>query len=994
MLPGRRLPKRRLMNKDPRFSGDYGTIINKDAEELWYKKCSWEAQYAYENGQKASEQELLRQACFWFGRASRLATKDVKVAFAYSMALLKAGQFERALLHLRALKKKLDDREVVFSECLGLWGAGKRAEAAESLKEVLPHYVPPSAFHDLIETLVTQEQKPGWVELSNSGLLKIHASQPVSLTLDGRKLGVFDDKTLWLGSAFQEGLCPGWAQGRNLSVKAGGEHLLGSPLNISSLTRCNSLVWPDASGLKGWLWYPAEPEFIPHILINNRSWLVVDEAAEINQFNPLGHAKSFSISLQELAEQGRDLVRLHNDHQVSLTGAPVDPRLGRVIERKTPYPAQYLPLPVQSRPLRSGIKRAKAPRCVVIIPVYGDYAATMACLKSVLETIPASVELVVIDDASPERSIVRALDRLAAEGRITLLRNKENLGFPASVNKGFHYVQNADVILLNSDTLVFSGWVERLREWLSLRDVGTVTPFSNHATLLSYPSVKEENPVPDKREARLIDQLCQENGTATEIELPTANGFCMAISAECLAETGFFRATIFAQGYGEENDFCLRATARGFRHLAGVNIYVRHTGGSSFKKNRLPLIERNVKFLNALHPGYDMAVAEFAHRDPLHLVRRRLDFLLMTKKGRKKGAVLLIEHNYGGGVARAVQQRAEFYEQQGILALRLRPSSQGCVLELCRDPALWPNLHFALPEENILLATCLRKIGVQFIEWHHLAGHAPWIRRLHHFLGVPFDIFVHDHVWFCPRITLLNHKGYYCGERGVQACRECIKHDPVTAQEEVTIDGLLERSSEEFLAARSITAPTFDAAQRLVRHFPDLRDVTVQALEDETSFPPVRPLGRTETSVCRIGVLGGISRWKGYDVLHELGRYIQQTALPIQLILIGGTEDDRTLMDAGIQVTGTYDDKDVLSLIAEAEVDIGFIPSIAPETWSYALSWLWKAGLEVVCFDIGAVRERIQRRGAGTGVILPLGFPVDRLANYILRHVMLRKNRQ
>ncbi|MDF7673415.1 glycosyltransferase [Acetobacteraceae bacterium ESL0709] len=980
------------MRKNPRSVGDYGVVINEKAEKLWHGKCSREAQYAYEYGQEALKKGALYQACFWLGRADRLAPKDVKVGFSYCMALLKAGRFKRFLDRLEGLKKNLYVRELIFAECLALWGNGKKAEAESILKEALSRYVSPVEFHSLIEVFVTQGQYPGWGELSNSGLLTIHASQPVSLVIDGRQLGLFETREVWLGSVFREGVCLDWAQGRRLSVKAGGQHLLGSPFDIKALTHCESLVWPQASALEGWLWYPAEPEFVPHIQVDGKDWITAERSADIGLFNPLGQVKAFSLPLSDLSDQGRETVRLTNDHGAILTGTPLDPKLGRVLGRKMPYPAQYRPVPVQPRPSRNVRRRLERPRCVVILPVYAGYQATMECLTSVLETAPTSVEIIVIDDASPEKNIARALDKLAADNKITLLRNTENQGFPASVNRGLRYAEGADVILLNSDTVVFEGWVQRLQEWLNITDVGTVTPFSNHATLLSYPSVEKENPFPDKREARLIDQYCQENGTSTEIELPTGNGFCMAISAECLAETGWFRDDIFVQGYGEENDFCLRATARGFRHLAAVNVYVRHKGGNSFGKSRLALIERNLKILNALHPGYDLLVAEFMRRDPLFMIRRRLDLMCLMQKARKKGAVLLIEHNYGGGVARTVQQRAEAYEREGLLALRLRPSFQGCVLESCNDPDLWPNLCFALPEDSMLLIRCLRKVGVQSVEWHHLVGHAPWIRRLHKFLDVPLDIFVHDHVWFCPRIILLNPEGRYCGERSVQACKECIRRDRKDLKEKITIDELLERSIEEFKSARSITAPSYDAARRLERHFPQIEGlVKVHAPENEAAFPPLRISPASGKNFYRVGVVGGISRWKGYEILLELGQYIRQHGLPLEIVLIGGTRDDQALINAGIQVTGTYDDKEVLSLIEEMELDVGFLPSIAPETWSYALSWLWKAGLAVICFDIGAVSERIRRRGDEAGKILPLGLPVERLASYILHYLSSRK---
>ena len=60
----------------------------------------------------------------------------------------------------------------------------------------------------------------------------------------------------------------------------------------------------------------------------------------------------------------------------------------------------------------------------------------------------------------------------------------------------------------------------------------------------------------------------------------------MYIRRECLDAAGLFRADVFAQGYGEENDFCLRARHLGWRHVAVPGVFVAHLGGRSFGSAR------------------------------------------------------------------------------------------------------------------------------------------------------------------------------------------------------------------------------------------------------------------------------------------------------------------------------------------------------------------------------------------------------------------------
>ncbi len=102
-----------------------------------------------------------------------------------------------------------------------------------------------------------------------------------------------------------------------------------------------------------------------------------------------------------------------------------------------------------------------------------------------------------VDDASTEPELAALLDGLSRRKRIRLIRNGVQLGFPGSANVGMRACGDRDVVLLNSDTLVPPGWLERLREAAyQAADIGTVTPLSNSATILSYPGQVGRNEAP------------------------------------------------------------------------------------------------------------------------------------------------------------------------------------------------------------------------------------------------------------------------------------------------------------------------------------------------------------------------------------------------------------------------------------------------------------------------------------------------------------------
>ncbi len=267
------------------------------------------------------------------------------------------------------------------------------------------------------------------------------------------------------------------------------------------------------------------------------------------------------------------------------------------------------------------------PSIDVIVPVYGGFAQTRRCLESVARALnELAYELVVVDDAGPEPEVGELLDELAAAGRITLLRNPSNLGFVASCNRGMALHPQRDVVLLNSDTEVADHWLDRLHRCASQAEaVATVTPFSNNATICSYPDLDRNNDLPAGLGLAQLDGLFAAQNSGRSLEIPTAVGFCMYIRRPALVAVGGFNEELFGLGYGEENDFCMRARAAGWRHLLCADTFVYHAGGISFGERQAELSAQAQATLRRLHPTYAESVEQFIEADPAAPLRQAVD---------------------------------------------------------------------------------------------------------------------------------------------------------------------------------------------------------------------------------------------------------------------------------------------------------------------------------------------------------------------------------
>lgn len=945
--------------------------------------------------------------------AQRLAPADAGISLAIGLVRLVAGDPRASEPLALIVRQHSGGLEAALYLAAALRMVGDSAGAAAALARALSRNAPardPSFLHSA-DQLAAAVRVPGWCAVSSDGLLHLGGpaaawrAAEIELRADGVLLAV-PPASRRAAAVRRFILPPSWRTTQRLEVRARGFPLLGSPLRPARVARAEGFVEAGAAGgLTGWCWLPADPDAAPVITVSpaggrSRTVTVVcgDEMADARGFPLLARPRPFAVAPEAIP--GDSVVRVTGPGGGALYGSPLRPneaassaRLAAVsvaVLCGAPSPAdagiaigREPSIPVEAVPparARRTSRREHVPLAVVV-PVYRGAETTLACLRSVLQARGPGERIIVVSDASPEPELVRALRRLAAKGAIELKLLRENLGFPGAANVGLRLAEGCDVVLLNSDTLVPPAWQQRLREAVySAPDIGTATPLSNDATIFSYPLTDAVNPVPDAAEVARLATLARACAGAETVEVPTGHGFCLFIRAACLAQTGLLRDDVFAQGYGEENDFCLRARALGWRHVAACGAYVGHVGSQSFAPTRSFLVARNLRILNRLHPGYDRLVQDWLARDPLADHRRRMDLARFHDDAGGRRAVLLVTHDRGGGVLRHVRARAAAHAAAGDRAVILRPARRdGAVLCLVgtENDEAYPNLRFEMPEALEALLSLLREARVRLVELHHFIGHHPELIAALWTLSCPVDAVIHDYAWFCPRITLLTGGDRYCGEPPVSTCADCVADNGGRIEEDIAPRALVERSRGWLRAARAVVAPSWDAARRIERHF--AVPVHAGAWEAEVPVPAPRPRG----AVRRICVPGAVSVEKGFDVLLALVRHVTRAGIPLEMIVVGYTCDDERLLDAGrVRITGPYEPGGAVALLREQAAEAAFLPSIWPETWSYALSEAWQAGLPVVAFDIGAPAERIRQHGGG--VLLPLHTPVPRIAAALL----------
>jgi GT2 family glycosyltransferase/glycosyltransferase involved in cell wall biosynthesis len=613
----------------------------------------------------------------------------------------------------------------------------------------------------------------------------------------------------------------------------------------------------------------------------------------------------------------------------------------------------------------------------VIIPVYRGFDDTMACIYSVLTApVRTKYELVVCNDCSPDKRITSELRRLAATGIFTLVENDANLGFVQTVNRGMLLHPNRDVILLNSDTVVYNDWLDRiLAHAAASTKIGTITPLSNNATICSYPVVNADNHNDLELSFADLDSIAAHVNKGRAIPIPTAVGFCMYIRRACLDQVGLFDAKTFGRGYGEENDFCMRATAAGWLNMLAADVFVRHTGEVSFAHQATASKRDAMRKINARHPTYSAMLSQYNEADPARAARAAIDLARLLRVLPTGRCHLLISHNRGGGTERCIKERVKNLAEQGIGALWAIPTKIGGLGVTLMHPgevySKFPNISgLELRADCAALKEIIGKLGVERIEVHSLLDFNLWVTatflELTRALGLEYDIMIHDYALLCPTITLIDDSGFYCGGPAPERCERCkaIPPDaPSPAQLHTAYHGLL-------VSAARVMAPSKDAAKRITMYFPNIR---VDVVPHNDSLIPERrpkPAIWSEGEPIRIGIIGGIAPHKGVDVLFACAQRALADKLNIEFVVIGYTSSRILEALENVTVTGAYVDESVPEIISQLGLHGIFLPSVWPETYMYTLTYAIEGGFPTLVFDLGAQGERIS--GYDRGVVLPL----------------------
>ena len=611
-------------------------------------------------------------------------------------------------------------------------------------------------------------------------------------------------------------------------------------------------------------------------------------------------------------------------------------------------------------------------RIDVIIPVYNAHDDLNRCVESVVQHATGEYRLLLINDASPDPRIGPLVAKFAAEhSHVRALTNDHNKGFIGTVNRGFAETSD-DVVLLNSDTIVTPRWLDKIRRCAdSDPKIATITPFSNNAEICSYPQMcgnhdwlPDDDPEIPNRALELVSRR-------EYPDLPTGVGFCMYIRRAALHAIGDFDMQ-YGLGYGEENDFCRRLVATGYRNVLLDDTYVAHVGNRSFDARKAALVERNSQILVSRYPDYPRIVQEFIARDrprSTRLFARSIERILRSPD---RPGILHILHGRGGGTEHHVEHLVEAipqYRHYVLVALGDRWE-----VEDLADGTTRPISYAFERKTDELWAAYMRDIADTFaialVHVHHLSGSRIGLLTALARAGLPYGVTIHDFHLACPTITLMDVNDRFCGgEVNPDACAKCLATQP--GLREIPIVDWRTTHGGFLAGADFLLSPSRSAADLLARYYPPHGVHVVPHDKPEAEGPAATIAPKfflPDDGVPTIGILGAIGPVKGARKVERLVELTRQRHLPIRWVLIGYLDrqylpiQDR---DQVFTLNGPYHPGEIPALIEHYRIKLTVFPSAGPETFSYTLTEAFATGRPALVPPIGALGERVEATGGG-----------------------------
>lgn len=617
-------------------------------------------------------------------------------------------------------------------------------------------------------------------------------------------------------------------------------------------------------------------------------------------------------------------------------------------------------------------------RISIIVPIYNAATDVDICIQRLIKYTPKNIDIILINDASTDKNVNIILNKIK-DKRFRIYENKKNLGFTKTVNRGISLAGKNDVILLNSDARVTQRWIEGLLFALSSDDkIATVTPMSDRAGAFSAPQIGNSNELPEgvtEEEFAISFRRFSKGFYST---VPTGNGFCMYIRRECIDEIGILDEQAFPRGYGEENDFCMRARKAGWRNIIDDRTYVFHDRQKSFAGEKNHLIREGRAIVDKRYPDYKKAISIFTDSPLINAARfqakRAYEY---CQKEKILPRYLFVISTLTGGTPQtnrdlmlALYDKIEPWllhcDSKTISLFKVNKNKKDeLIFQYTLKEPVEVLTHIS-HEYDKVVTNLLFKFDFELVHIRHLAWHSLSLPRLAKISGAKVVMSFHDYYVVCPTVKLLDENNIFCSGNCTKTKGSCMpdlwQKDSLPDLKTLWIANWQDKFSTA-LSYCDAYITTHESARKIILSkikIPDNKFYVIPHGRDFKQFYQLSaPFKNGE--VLKIIVPGNISEPKGSLIIKKLLEVDKNARLHFHIL--GRTNIKFT--HPRLTVHGEYKREDFHQHVAKIKPHIGAVFSIWNETWCHTLTELWSVGVPCVVTSYDTLKERVENSKAG-----------------------------
>ncbi|PQA81493.1 hypothetical protein C5F52_20065 [Limnohabitans sp. TS-CS-82] len=636
---------------------------------------------------------------------------------------------------------------------------------------------------------------------------------------------------------------------------------------------------------------------------------------------------------------------------------------------------------VKKKNTRSLVQKSslsKLNKVSVIIPIFNAIDDLRVCFDRLMKYTDRSVELIFINDASSDEQVAKFLESISKNENVTILNNEVNLGFTKTVNKGIAFSGKNDVVLLNSDARVVPRWLQGIQRAVATSDnIGTVTPMSDRAGAFSAPLIGNDNPLPIGVSEVDYAIAFRRNSIGYYPVVPTGNGFCMYIRRQCIDEIGLLDEVAFPRGYGEENDFCMRARLKGWINIIDDRTYVFHDRSKSFGFEKEGLIKSGRKMIDERYADYGKAIKIFSKSENIGAARFKGKIALKESKNGVIPRVLYVISTLTGGTPQtnrdlmyslsdAIEPWLLRCDAKTVSLYKVNNESDELIYEhILREP-VDPLTHVS-SDYDAIVKEWIAIYDFDIVHIRHIAWHSINLPKIAKQSGCRVIKSFHDFYDVCPSVKLIDNDSRYC--RGVcsNSSGDCVQPlwgaDDFPKLKNGWVNRWRDIFSDSLNYCDAFVTTSVSARKTILNNLNLSKNIPFEVIPHGRDFLDLRipDVHSMPKDVLKILVPGNIDSAKGLDVIKEILK--SDTSHALEFHILGACEE--LFLDSRVVLHGAYKRDDFVNLVRSISPHLGVVFSIWDETWCHTLTEIWAAGLPAIVFNYPTISSRVEKGSAG-----------------------------